>query len=409
MQSKKVIHLCLGKMMKILFLIVITFFGFEVSATDLLALPEITGRSQKIKSMSRIEASLQEQQRVMIFDIALSLPVSPKENLTTRGASDAALFKKTSPAVVLVATKEGVGSGAVISSNGFIVTNWHVIAGSDEVGVMFKPIQEGKKLSSEDFRKAEIVRVNQVADLALLKVESLPSHVTPFQLANKSEIAVGLDVHAIGHPAGGQDWTYTKGIIGQYSENFSWNSEEKIKHKAAVIQTQTPINPGNSGGPLILDSGQLIGINSFKQMEADGLNYAVAVQEIEKLLNLKKDIVVAKTSKGKCTSKKLFEGRNKANDADIVQFDTDCNGKLDTVYVMPDDKKEPLKMYLFTKSDSVPNAVIYSFKRDPEFWEVSYWDNELKRNWSVVGLHRGGDSVPYKFVSRQEYERLTGK
>lgn len=395
--------------MKTLFLIAVTLFTFDVSATDFASLPEISGRPQKIKSMSRIEASLQDQQRVKIFDVALSLPVSPKDNLTTRGASDAALFKKTSPAVVLVATKESVGSGAVISSDGYIVTNWHVIAGNKEVGVMFKPIQEGKKLSSDDFRKAEIVRVNQVADLALLKVESLPGHVTPFQLANKSEIAVGLDVHAIGHPAGGQDWTYTKGIIGQYSENYSWNSGEKIKHKAAVIQTQTPINPGNSGGPLILDSGQLIGINSFKQMEADGLNYAVAVQEIERLLNLKKDIVITKASKGKCISKKLFEGRNKADDADIAQFDTDCNGKLDTVYVMPDDKKEPLKMYLLTKSDEAPNAVIYSFKRDPKFWELSYWDNELKGTWSVVGLHRGGDSVPYKFVSRQEYERLTGK
>jgi hypothetical protein len=148
-------------MMKNLFFIGVTLFAFEVSATDFASLPEISGRSQKIKSMSRIEASLQEQQRVKVFDIALSLAVSPKESLTTRGASDAALFKKISPAVVLVATKESVGSGAVISSDGYIVTNWHVIAGNKEVGVMFKPIQEGKKLSSDDFRKAEIVRVNQ--------------------------------------------------------------------------------------------------------------------------------------------------------------------------------------------------------------------------------------------------------
>jgi S1-C subfamily serine protease len=395
-------------MMKTLVLMVVSLFSFAVSATDFFSLPETSGRSQKIKSMSRIEAALKDQQRVKIFNIALNLPVSAEESFTTRGASDAALFKKFSPAVVLLATQQGFGSGAIISRDGHIVTNWHVIAGNKEVAVMFKPLQEGKKPSSDDYKMAKVVRVDEMADLALLKIESIPSYVTPLELANKSDISIGLDVHAIGHPVG-QSWTYTKGIISQYREDYDWGYEEKTKHKAAVIQTQTPINPGNSGGPLILDSGQLIGINSFKKAESEGLNYAVAVQEIEKLLSLKKDITVTKASRKKCDPKKLFEGRNKADDADIVQFDTDCNGKLDTVYVMPDDKKGPLKMYLLTKSDEAPNAVIYSFKRDPKFWELSYWDNELKGAWSVVGLHRGGDSVPYKFVSRQEYERLTGE
>jgi len=395
--------------MKNLVIGILVLLAFGVNATDFSTQAQSSGRAQKITSMPSAEALLQAQQKLKIFDIALNFPFKFEESLSTRGSSDAALFKKISPAVVLVATKDSVGSGAVISRDGLIITNFHVVAGNKKVGVLFRPTQERKKFSSDDYVTAKVIRVNEKTDLALLKIENPPSHVIPFQLASKSEIAIGLDVHAIGHPEGGEDWTYTKGIIGQYNENYSWGAEGEIKHKAAVIQTQTPINPGNSGGPLFLDTGKLIGINSFKTAGADGLNYAIAVQEIEKLIKLKKDVVVRDISKKKCTAKKLFEGRNKANDADISQFDTDCNGKLDTVYVMPDNKEEPLKMYLLNKSDKAPNAIIYSFKRDPKFWDLSYWDNDLEGTWAIVGLHRAGDSVPYKFVARQDYELLTGK
>jgi len=94
---------------------------------------------------------------------------------------------------------------------------------------------------------------------------------------------VGQDVHAIGHPEG-QIWTYTKGLISQIRANFEWSTSDRDKHRAKVIQTQTPINPGNSGGPLMDDNSRIIGINSFLLPGSQGLNYAVAVDEVREFL-----------------------------------------------------------------------------------------------------------------------------
>ena len=107
-------------------------------------------------------------------------------------------------------------------------------------------------------------------------------------LGDSAKISVGQDVHAIGHPQG-EIWTYTKGIISQIRSQYEWATEEGVEHHAKVIQTQTPISPGSSGGPLFDDAGNLIGINSF-QHKSGNLNYAVAVDEIQKFLHKKESL-----------------------------------------------------------------------------------------------------------------------
>ncbi len=84
----------------------------------------------------------------------------------------------------------------------------------------------------------------------------------PLAVAGSSAVQVGSDVHAIGHPTG-EAWTYTRGIVSQIRRDYEWQAEDKVLHKATVIQTQTPINPGNSGGPLLDDNLEIVGINSF--------------------------------------------------------------------------------------------------------------------------------------------------
>ncbi len=375
----------------------------QATATEFEAIPKSIGKEVRIKSISLFEKSLAQQEKLDAFNKALGISLLPEELPTTRGSNDALLYKKSAPAVVLVVTKEGSGSGAVISNNGKIVTNWHVVGTNKTVGVIFKPIQEGREVTEQDIRIANVVRVDELSDLALLKIDSLPNHIVPLKLAKKSDISVGLDVHAIGHPKG-EAWTYTKGIISQYRSNYTWRYGENLNHKATVIQTQTPINPGNSGGPLLLDNGLLIGINSFKTPDSDALNFAVSVQEIEKLLNSSSDVGLRNLISKRCEPKKLFEGRSDKNDADLAHYDTNCDGKMDTVFVLSDDKKEPLMMYLFSKSEKAPNAVILSHRRDSKYWDLSYWDNDLKGGWPLVGLHKNGNSIPYKFVSRKEYE-----
>jgi len=200
-----------------------------------------------------------------------------------RSAKDAQIYRAISPAVVLVATKEGFGSGSLLDAAGNIITNWHVVKGYEYVAVIFKPTVEGKEPTRDEIKRGRIVKYDEIADLALVKAIEVPPGRTPIRLGDSSEIAVGMDVHAIGHPTG-EAWTYTTGVISQYRQAYEWQAKgDPIKHRADIIQTQTPINPGNSGGPLLGDSSSLIGVNSFKA-GGEGLNFAVSVDEVKRFI-----------------------------------------------------------------------------------------------------------------------------
>jgi S1-C subfamily serine protease len=204
---------------------------------------------------------------------------------STRGEKEVALYKKASPAVVFVLTNTGViGSGAIIDAKGSVVTNWHVVKDEPSVVVIFKP-KDSAELRKDLAFPAQVVKTDQVSDLALLKIASPPKAISSLILGDNSDLAVGQDVHAIGHPSG-EIWTYTRGVISQIRANYEWGTSEGLKHRGTVIQTQTPINPGNSGGPLLDDQGRLIGINSFRR-DGEALNYAVAINEIKDFLQRK--------------------------------------------------------------------------------------------------------------------------
>jgi S1-C subfamily serine protease len=201
---------------------------------------------------------------------------------TTRSAKDAEIYRALSPSVVEILTQDGLGSGSLIGTAGEIITNYHVVRGYSEVAVVFKPAMEGKEPTHDDIKLGHVVKFDQVADLALVKAVDVPKGRNPIRLGDSSELAIGTDVHAIGHPKA-QTWTYTAGIISQYRIGFEWTIEN-IKHKADVIQTQTPISPGNSGGPLIGESSTLIGVNTLQKADAENLNFAVSVDDVKRFL-----------------------------------------------------------------------------------------------------------------------------
>ena len=178
--------------------------------------------------------------------------------------------------------KKSFGSGAVINDQGAVITNWHVVGGNPRVLVVFKP-KNSTELKEELAYAANVEKIDEVADLALLRIIAPRKPIPYLQLGDPSAISVGHDVHAIGHPDG-EAWTYTKGIISQIRDNYEWSAGDGRTYRAKVIQTQTPINPGNSGGPLLDDSGRLIGINSFFSPQAQGLSFAVAVDTIKEFL-----------------------------------------------------------------------------------------------------------------------------
>ncbi len=156
--------------------------------------------------------------------------------------------------------KEGggtaTGSGIVIDSDGHILTNNHVIAGSNHIEV--------KLGASNTSYEATVVGTDPATDLALLKVSAPSSQLHPLPLGNSSKMEVGDPVVAIGNPFG-LDRTVTSGIVSALQRQIQAPDGFSISN---VIQTDAAINPGNSGGPLIESAGNVIGINS--QIETGG-------------------------------------------------------------------------------------------------------------------------------------------
>jgi hypothetical protein len=125
-------------------------------------------------------------------------------------------------------------------------------------------------------RMAWVLGTDPARDLALLKVDGVPSDVKPIREATIDTVEPGDDVAVIGHPKG-LVWSLTQGIVSAVRTKFPMGSSQ-----GTVIQTQTPIAPGNSGGPLMTLEGRLIGVITWQLRGEQGLNAAVAINEVQK-------------------------------------------------------------------------------------------------------------------------------
>jgi Trypsin len=212
-------------------------------------------------------------------------------------------------------------------------------------------------------------------------------------------------VHAIGHPKA-QTWTYTIGIISQYRIGFEWTIEN-IKHKADVIQTQTPISPGNSGGPLIGESSTLIGVNTLQKADAENLNFAVSVDDVRRFLarqgNRRAQGDSASPPKKNCEPKEIFRSRNKANDAVVIEYDINCSGRVDADYVIPDKKTEAIRLLRDRNGDGQPDVVYFDLERRGK-WDLSFWDENFSGHWTLVGYHLDGSLQPTSYESYEVFQ-----
>ena len=392
-------------------LILVTLFATSIVSAE----PILEDYSAKNNNLA---SSKQNFTQVMSGDLSSSSYIMKAQKLSfgddvipmNRGLKDAALFRAQAPSVVLIMTEDSLGSGSLISSDGHILTNKHVVGESKTVGVFFKPDKDTQKVAKESLLIGKVVKIDDLTDLAIVKVDRIPLGRKPVKLGTEGDIGIGLDVHAIGHPKG-EYWTYTKGVISQYRPEFEWSGgKNDISHKANVIQTQTPINPGNSGGPLFLDSGILIGVNSFKNSNAEGLNFAVSIEEVKNFLSRKGDRLIKspEIQKEKCDPKLIFKGRTDKDNANIESYELNCSGKKNIDFIYPDDVKHPFLARLFRNTVDKADVIIYSYKRDSK-WNLSYWDNSYDGTWSTVGLHTNGELAPTSYVARTEYDKKSGK
>ena len=258
------------------------------------------------------------------------------------------IYKTNANSTPLLINSDSIGSGSVITSTGQILTNWHVVQGSDTVQVAFKP-KGFQKLDASQFYLADVIKIDEVRDLALLQLRNMPENLREIPLASIDDIEVAMDVHAIGHPKGNL-WTYTNGVVSQLRPDYDW-SDGEFNHSADVIQTQTPINPGNSGGPLFNNKGEIIGVNSFIDSDADGLNYAIAVTSITEFLASDNVHKKGRTSNKNNDDKGSWFDRDGDGIEESLALDADNNGKMDALYV-DNDGNGQLDTFYFDKNEN---------------------------------------------------------
>ena len=150
-------------------------------------------------------------------------------------------------------TSQSIGSGMIISADGFVITNAHVVAMAEREKEVSVTLSSGSKY------RAEIITADDDADLALLKIEDKTVQFPYFDLSYTSPNLLGETVVALGSPAGYQN-SVSHGILSALHRSFT--VEDHVYNN--LIQTDAAINPGNSGGPLIDLNGGLVGINSAK-------------------------------------------------------------------------------------------------------------------------------------------------
>lgn len=216
----------------------------------------------------------------------------------TRSPGGPRLYEQTVNGVVLILRVSGsetsIGGGGFVSQEGFVVTNWHVVKGERYVGVWLKHNTPSMaSLNRENMIIGEVTAIDQVRDLALIRLNWKGARIKPLSLADFSQIKIGQDVFAIGHPKE-YLWSYNEGVVSQIRPGHSWRNKDGNRYQATVIQTQTPLSPGSSGAPLFDATGKVVGITSTGAPEAQNLNFAIAVNEIQEFLRQASSLVLHK-------------------------------------------------------------------------------------------------------------------
>jgi S1-C subfamily serine protease len=205
-------------------------------------------------------------------------------------ADASAIASATLPSVVTITTEAnvtspfggstqsatGTGSGVILTSDGSILTNYHVVQDGNAFTVRFS---DGRTAS------ATVVKTDQQHDLAIIKANA--TSLTPATLGDSNSVKVGEVVLAFGSPLGDLTGTVTEGIISAKDRTITAGSVGRRgggETLTGLLQTDAAINPGNSGGPIVDMNGKVIGIAVAGSTNADGLNFAIPIETARSLI-----------------------------------------------------------------------------------------------------------------------------
>lgn len=171
--------------------------------------------------------------------------------------------------------KIGIGTGIIVSSNGYILSNEHLTG--EKFSKCYVNLEDGRSFDGT------VVWSDKDLDLSITKIKAKDLPVA--KLGDSSKIRVGENVYAIGNPIGFEfRRTVTSGIVSAKNRTIKIDEGESSSYMTDLIQTDATINPGNSGGPLIYPNGEVIGINTVKISSAEGIGFAVPINVVKNVI-----------------------------------------------------------------------------------------------------------------------------
>ena len=205
-------------------------------------------------------------------------------NLQTTTNEDVitSIAESVSPSVVSIVTNvttqtifgatkgEAAGTGIIVSKDGYVLTNKHVVSGANKVEVILS--------DGTSYTNVTVVGSDPLNDIAFLKINGV-DNLSPAELGDSATTRVGQEVVAIGNSLGQYQTTVTSGIISGKGRPITAGSEGtgETESLTDLLQTDAAINPGNSGGPLLNRSGQVIGVNTAVAANAQGIGFAIPI------------------------------------------------------------------------------------------------------------------------------------
>ena len=213
-----------------------------------------------------------------MFGILPTAEREPTQIQVSNGASqqefadDSEMIAEVLNSVVIVSVERtngtGTGTGIIVTQNGYIVTNYHVVEAATSIYV--------KLYGTSQYVKATLINYRAHDDIAVLKIDKTGLRPATF-VSDSTTCRVGQRVYAIGAPEGTDySWTVTQGIISSVNRDLKiYDSEGTLEKKMRMIQTDASVNPGNSGGPIINAAGEVVGIVTMKLQDSAGMGCAL--------------------------------------------------------------------------------------------------------------------------------------
>ncbi|GAA1745769.1 S1C family serine protease [Nonomuraea bangladeshensis] len=261
-----------------------TMFALSRKAVAGLALAAVTALGASALGGGAVGAYLAGADRPAA--VATASAASPVFRTVADQLTVAEVAAKVQPSVVMIQGQSAEGSGVVLSEDGLILTNNHVVDGQGTALTV--------KFNDGRTAKAKVVGTDPATDLAVIRAEGV-SGLAKATLGDSDQLKVGDDVLALGSPLG-LDGTVTAGIVsaldrtvtagdGGGGQQFPWGQQQQSKTTTlgGMIQTDAAINPGNSGGALVNAAGELIGINSAVSAQGVNLGFAIPVNTAKKV------------------------------------------------------------------------------------------------------------------------------